>query len=204
MKMLNVKFSLFSLLMVFILLVSCESDPITKRWKVDNFTSEDFTVLIDGDTRYLDAYEKISGTFTDGCVDIDVYNGYAGSSPTYIKGTLACSDETLNIYNSDLSTSGGSGGSTGSGGSGNTGSGRAMFWTSYDLGCGNVTVNCSGNTRTISSYYSSGTPSCGASGCATFTLTPGTYTYSASCNGGSWNNSFTVTDNGCAKIQLTL
>ena len=64
MKMFNVKFSLFSLLLVFFLLVSCEPDPITKRWKVDNFTSEDFTVLIDGDTRYLDAYEEISGTFT--------------------------------------------------------------------------------------------------------------------------------------------
>jgi hypothetical protein len=84
-----------------------------------------------------------------------------------------------------------------------TTTGQAMFWTAADLGCGSITVNCNGVTRTISSYYSSGAPACGASGAATFDFAPGTYSYSASCSGKTWNGTVTVTANGCSKTQLT-
>lgn len=90
-----------------------------------------------------------------------------------------------------------------SGGGGGSSIGQAMFWIGSDLGCGNITVNCNGQTRTISSYYSSGTPACAASGTATFSFAPGTYSYTASCSGLNWNGTVTITAGGCSKIQLT-
>src|SRR5205809_189486 len=52
------------------------------------------------------------------------------------------------------------------GGSGNNG--QAMFWANQDLGCGNISVSVNGQSGAISSYFASGPPSCGTSGCATF------------------------------------
>ena len=94
---------------------------------------------------------------------------------------------------------------SGTSGNGGTSNGQAMFWISSDLGCGNISVSLNGTSRSISSFYSSGTPGCGASGCATFTLAPGTYSYTASCSGYSWTGrTVTVSSNGCSTIQLTL
>ncbi|MBS1775927.1 MAG: hypothetical protein JSS64_06560 [Bacteroidetes bacterium] len=92
-----------------------------------------------------------------------------------------------------------------SGGNGNGGNtqGDVMFWLASDMTCGNISVTCGGTTKSISSYYSSGAPSCGASGCATFTLNPGTYNFTASCSNKNWSGSVTVTANGCYKMQLT-
>ena len=80
--------------------------------------------------------------------------------------------------------------------------GRATFWTNSDLGCGSISVTCSSQSGTITSYYSSGTPSCGASGCANFTLPPGTYSFSASCTNKTWNGTITVTQGGCSTMRL--
>jgi major membrane immunogen (membrane-anchored lipoprotein) len=82
-------------------------------------------------------------------------------------------------------------------------SGEGMFWTASDLGCGNITVTIGGISKVITSYYNTTIPDCTASGAATFNLTPGTYSYTASCPGLSWNGSITITANGCTKIQLT-
>lgn len=95
----------------------------------------------------------------------------------------------------------GGGGGTGGGGGG-TGSGSAMIWTQVDHGCGNISVTVNGSTQTISSYYSSGAPSCGASGCANFSLPPGSYNVTASCSSKNWSGTVTVTANGCYKLQL--
>ncbi len=89
-----------------------------------------------------------------------------------------------------------------SGGGGST-TGNAMFWTSSDLGCGNITVNISNSSGVISQYYSGGTPNCGAGGCANFTLPPGNYSFSASCSSGNWNGTITVTAGGCSRMKLT-
>jgi hypothetical protein len=78
-----------------------------------------------------------------------------------------------------------------------------MFWTRSDQNCGTITVTISGQTRSITSYYSSGAPSCGASGCATFTLAPGTYSYTATCDTYNWGpTTITVTEDGCFKMEL--
>lgn len=106
-----------------------------------------------------------------------------------------------------------SGGSSGTGGSGTGGSGtggtgtgtttgQIMFWTASDQGCGNITVTVSGSSGVISKYYAS-RPSCGASGCATFTLPAGTYSFTASCSKYTWSDSgLTVTAGGCFTMQL--
>lgn len=110
-----------------------------------------------------------------------------------------CEKETDTTTNTG--SGGGSGGGSGSGGS--SGTGNAMFWVASDLGCGSINVSVNGQSKTISSFYSSTTPTCGASGCANFTLSPGTYNYSASCSGKTWASTITVTAGGCSKMQLT-
>jgi hypothetical protein len=106
---------------------------------------------------------------------------------------IRCEKET----DSTTNTGSGSGG-----GSGSSSTGNATFWVASDLGCGTITVSVNGQSKTISSFYST-SPACGASGCANFTLAPGTYNYSASCSGKTWSNSITVTAGGCSKMQLT-
>ena len=90
----------------------------------------------------------------------------------------------------------------GGGGGGGTTTGQGMFWIASDLGCGNITVVCNGTSRTISSVYGTA-PSCGASGTATFDLSPGTYAYTASCSGKNWSGTITTTAGGCQRVQLT-
>jgi hypothetical protein len=94
------------------------------------------------------------------------------------------------------------GGSTG-GGSASPTTGQLMFWVSQDLGCGNISVQVSGGgSDTITGFYDSA-PACGASASATFTLAPGTWSYSASCSSGTWSGSATVTAGGCSRMRLT-
>ncbi len=81
--------------------------------------------------------------------------------------------------------------------------GQAIFWVMSDLGCGVITVTIGGNSKTISSYYGSA-PDCGASGCANYTLNPGTYNFTASCTNRNWSGSITVAASGCSRMQLTL
>lgn len=92
--------------------------------------------------------------------------------------------------------------SSGGGGGGGGSTGQGMFWIASDLGCGNINVVCNGITRTITSVYATA-PSCGASGTANFDLSPGTYSYTASCSGKTWNSTITITAGGCNRIQLT-
>jgi hypothetical protein len=92
---------------------------------------------------------------------------------------------------------------TGSGGGGGSVNGQGMLWIASDLGCGTINVTCAGVTRSITSYYAAGAPACAASGCATFDLAPGTYSYSASCTGKTWSGNITVSSGACSKIQLT-
>jgi hypothetical protein len=91
----------------------------------------------------------------------------------------------------------------GDGGGGGTGNGSAMVWSQIDHTCGNISVTINGTTQLVSSYYSSGAPNCGASGCANFTLSPGSYNVTASCSSKNWNTTITVTEGGCYKLQLT-
>jgi len=90
-----------------------------------------------------------------------------------------------------------------SGGTSGSTNGKALFWTSSDLGCGSITVTLSGSTGTISQYYSSGTPDCGASGCANFSLPAGSYNFTAKCSTKNWSGTITITADGCSRMRLT-
>lgn len=92
-------------------------------------------------------------------------------------------------------------GITASSGGGTT-TGQVLFWTKSDLGCGNINVNFNSLSGTISSFYSGGAPACGATGSATFSRSPGTYSYSASCTGKTWSGQVTITAGTCSKIEL--
>lgn len=78
--------------------------------------------------------------------------------------------------------------------------GRVVFW--YNSIGSDATVNCGGQTGYITDYYSSYDPSCGSSGCATFTLPVGNYSFTASSTWSNWSGNVTVTKSGCSKMLL--
>ena len=89
---------------------------------------------------------------------------------------------------------------TSSGGGSTTG--QIIIWRKTDKGCGPINVTINGITSTISQYYPSGAPPCGAIGCANFTLNPGTYVLNASCSGYAWIGNITITAGGCTTHEL--
>lgn len=216
MKKVYIFLALFSLSLLLAVLYSCteedtnsESDlPFTTRgdatfWIASDFGCGPITVNCGGFSQSITGFFS---TITPSC-------GASGSANFNLEEgtypfTASCSSKTwsgsINIAAGGCSrlqlTS--SGGNTGSGGIG-TGTGQAIFWTASDLGVGSITVTCNGSTRTVSSYYSSGAPSCGASGAANFTLNPGTYSYSASGGSLTWSGTINITIGGCSKLQLT-
>lgn len=90
----------------------------------------------------------------------------------------------------------------GGNGGGSSTTGNVMFWKSSDLGCGAITVTLNGQSSSMSGYYPSGTPNCGASYSANFTLPVGTYNFTASCTSYNWSGSVTVSADGCSKMRL--
>jgi hypothetical protein len=82
--------------------------------------------------------------------------------------------------------------------------GEAVFWTDANYGVGNISVYVGGSyVGQISSYYSSGTPDCGASGCVTITRVPGIYTFTASATGANWNSTnIIIYENDCSTMRL--
>jgi len=82
--------------------------------------------------------------------------------------------------------------------------GSVTFWTANST-YGNITVVLGAGlgTGVVNSVLSS-PPQCGATGCATFNLSPGTYSYTAAAtNGTTWGpTAFTVTADGCVTLQF--
>jgi hypothetical protein len=80
--------------------------------------------------------------------------------------------------------------------------GDVVFWETAASGCSGTTdVTINGVTNQISSISVS-TPSCGSSGNASFSLNPGSYSYTASCLGTIKTGTVTVTANQCTPVQL--
>lgn len=75
-------------------------------------------------------------------------------------------------------------------------SGEVTFWTNTNF-YGNIFVSIDNANANITSYYNY-QPNCGAQGCATFTLLPGTYDFYAQDSYlDTWNGTVTVTNQGC-------
>ena len=82
----------------------------------------------------------------------------------------------------------------------NATTGNVSFYTTSNYGY--VSVYVSGYSATITSYYPSGINYCNSSGCANFTLSPGTYSFSASSSSGSWSGYITINAGGCLLDHL--
>ncbi len=83
--------------------------------------------------------------------------------------------------------------------------GNLTFWVNQDLGCGTINVAIASYGSGAISFYYSGEPGCGSSGCANFNgLSYGAYYYTVtSDNGCTWSGNVTV-DTDCQTVQLTL
>jgi hypothetical protein len=171
-------------------------------WSQIDHTCGNISVTINGITKIVSSYYSsgVPSCGASGCATFTLspgtYSVSASCSNKNWNGTITVSANSCSTLR--LDSTGGNGGN----GGGST-TGNAMVWTQIDHGCGNINVTINGTTKSISSYYSSGAPSCGASGCANFSLNPGTYSVTATCSTKSWNGSVNVTSGGCYKLQLT-
>ncbi|MCD4792022.1 MAG: hypothetical protein K8R54_02220 [Bacteroidales bacterium] len=82
--------------------------------------------------------------------------------------------------------------------------GEAIFWTDSDYGVGNIAVDVDDSyAGTITTYYSSGVPDCGASGCVTVEKTEGSYSYYATADDGTiWSGNIDITSEGCTSTRF--
>jgi hypothetical protein len=88
------------------------------------------------------------------------------------------------------------------GGNGIGSTGQAMFWTATTQ-YGQIYVEVTGTAGAyIMKASTSGTPACGTSGYANFTLAPGSYSWTALAPGVNWNGTIVVTEGGCVRRQL--
>lgn len=126
---------------------------------------------------------------------------YQAACPLYSEEQMRGTCSTYGVTATTVAYCGEGGGE--GGGEQTATTGELTFWTASDLGCGNIQVNVSGvGSGTISAYHSS-TPDCGASGTASFpSVTPGSYSYTASCSDGEWNGSIEATAGGCSLMEL--
>ena len=105
-------------------------------------------------------------------------------------------------------TSSSSGGTSSTSSSGGSSSGQLMVWNSNPSPCpagagSTISVYIDGSyAGGLSSYYNS-TPSCGASGAVTQTLSVGSHIVYGECGGTTWGPStINVSAGGCATFQL--
>lgn len=135
-----------------------------------------------------------------GCTDPTAfnYNPQANTNNgSCIPVVYGCTDPAASNYNASANTDDGS----------CTYTGQVNFWTPTNYGVITVTITGTGNSGTITQYYTSGTPTCGAAGCYTVTLPVGTYSFTATNNNGTtWGVSstvsFTVNENSCTNEEL--
>ena len=88
---------------------------------------------------------------------------------------------------------------------GNTNKGQIIFWEQEGSYCSiNTQVSINGITKEISSFFYSGKEpdNCNHDGSAIFTLTSGTYNYSAICNGTTKTGRVTITSGNCQYVKL--
>jgi hypothetical protein len=140
--------------------------------------------------------EAMKGTYS--CSATGNYIAYAMPYADWLANRCSTPD-----IDGAVNTGNGGGESGGSGGSGNNMRGSISFWLSQDKGCGNVTVMLEGvGSKTLSKYFTSGTPTCGSEGTVTFSNLPyGKYTFKASCSKYSWSNTITLAES-CHTIHL--
>lgn len=165
-------------------------------WVASDLGHGNITVTCNGSTQVISSYYNgMPSCGASGCANFDLnpgtysFTAVAGSyswNGTITVTSGGCFKEQL----------------TGSGGGTAGNNGNLTVWTQTDHGCGNISVNVNGQTGYVTSYYTSGVPSCGSTGCANFSLPAGTYSISASCQTLTWSGTATVTSGGCCTLKL--
>jgi hypothetical protein len=82
--------------------------------------------------------------------------------------------------------------------------GTVTFWQINNSGYDYTDVTINGSTAVVTSEYPN-TPSCNASGCASFQLCPGTYAWTAEeqfPGTTTWSGTVTVSEEGCTTMWL--
>ncbi len=85
--------------------------------------------------------------------------------------------------------------------------GSFMFWSNFDGPPIDIYVEGS-KSGTITTFYEEA-PACEASGCVTFDIEPGSYTFEAieqsnnNNNPREWSGTITIRANACSKLGLT-
>ena len=82
--------------------------------------------------------------------------------------------------------------------------GSITFWTDGDDGCGLITIALGENTvGTLSNFSVNGVaPDCGDLGFVTLDLAPGSYSYNADDECGSWSGLITIYEGECQTLLL--
>lgn len=154
------------------------------------------SVTVNGTTRYITSYYSSGGVncSSAGCAIFDLPPG------TY---SYTAENSTSTWNNTIAVTAGGCATVLLTGGGGGSSTGNLIVWIASDLGHGRITVRVSGQSSQITSYYYSGAPACGASGCANFTLPQGNYYVTAEAEDGTtWSDYMQVNNGYCSKLQL--
>lgn len=83
--------------------------------------------------------------------------------------------------------------------------GQVTFWQDSTSGGHTIIVTINATETLITSQQGPGTPLCDASGCATFSLCPGSHNYTANevwPGTKSWTGDVTSMENGCTTVIL--
>jgi len=82
--------------------------------------------------------------------------------------------------------------------------GSITFWTDQDVGCGPITISLGENVvGTLSNFSENGVaPDCGDIGYVTLELAPGSYSYNADDQCGTWSGLITIRDGECQTFLL--
>lgn len=81
--------------------------------------------------------------------------------------------------------------------------GNVTFWTPSNCSTKPITVTADSISHTITQNYTSTTAGCGDSGCANFSLSPGTHNFTATNGDTTWTGTVSVTRGNCTLQQLT-
>lgn len=82
--------------------------------------------------------------------------------------------------------------------------GSIVFWTDQDAGCGPISISMGSTVIGILSNFSTtgAAPDCGDIGYVTLDLAPGSYSYNAEDQCGSWSGMFTIQEGQCLSYLL--
>jgi len=192
------KIIFFSSIAALLLMASCHKDNRGNNdgyvsnltfWTASNCSPNPITVTINGQSSIMSDYfpNVVPGCGTQGCANFNLgagsYSYSATNGDTTWTGTVSVDKGSCTLQQLFCST------------------GNVTFWV--DSAANNIQVTMGGGAANITTAFPTTTPTCGTAGCASFTLHPGTYAYTAitSANIG-YTGSVRVGNDSCTLVKL--